>query len=422
MNSNPHPWKTMTLKEVARRVKDKNNGRSENVLTISAQHGLVSQTDFFNKSVASKNLNSYLYIEKGDFAYNKSYSDGYPLGAIKRLERYDSGILSTLYICFRPNENIINANFLKYLFESTVWHREISQVAKEGGRSHGLLNIGINDFFDIKLNIPPLKEQKKIADILTSVDEAIEKTEAIIKQTESVKKALMQQLLTKGIGHTKFKQTEIGEIPEEWEIQSLRNIGSWSGGGTPSKQNLAYWVQKPGLLWVSPKDMYSDIITDSEDYITEEASKDKGLKILAPGTILFVTRSGILRNRVPISMAGKKLTINQDLKSLTLYENINNKFIFYLLQSFNEKIRKSCVKIGTTVESIDFNSLKEFKIPIPSLDEQYNISSIIEEFYKKINIENNQLSKLRLLKKGLMQSLLTGKVRVNVDESEVLPV
>lgn len=273
---------------------------------------------------------------------------------------------------------------------------------------------------ELPILLPPLQEQRAIAAILTSVDDAIEKTEAIIEQTEKVKKGLMQQLLTKGIGHRKFKKTEIGEIPEGWNVKSLDEIGTWYGGGTPSKQKQSYWTKNKGIVWVSPKDMYDTVIIKSEDYLTEEAVVEKGLKVLPQGSILVVTRSGILRNRVPIALAGCPLTINQDLKSLVVSPEYDNEYVFYTLSELSDLIRKKCVKSGTTVESIDVPLLKEFKIPIPPIEEQKKISTIMKNYYRKLENEKSYLTGLQTLKKGLMQVLLTGKVRVKVDDTEVV--
>ena len=157
-------WVEVKLSDICERVTRKNkNLESQIPLTISAQHGLVDQEEYFNKTVASKNLKGYYLLKKGEFAYNKSYSNGYPYGAIKRLENYEIGALSTLYICFKPKDNI-NSDFLKYYFESNVWHKEMYKIAVEGARNHGLLNIPVNDFFETNHIIPKsLEEQERIA-------------------------------------------------------------------------------------------------------------------------------------------------------------------------------------------------------------------------------------------------------------------
>ena len=163
-------WKLVKLSDICQRIQTKNKGRQcRQVLTIAAQYGLVNQEDFFNKTVASENLEGYYLLQKGDFAYNKSYSGDYTWGAIKRLERYDKGVLSPLYICFRPDSSKVDADFLAHYFESKKWYKGVADIAGEGARNHGLLNISVIDFFNTTHRIPNIDEQKRIAKILNSL-------------------------------------------------------------------------------------------------------------------------------------------------------------------------------------------------------------------------------------------------------------
>lgn len=190
-------WKEMTLGEVFERVSEKNVNNNQNVLTISAQYGLVSQYDYFNKNVAAANVKSYYFIHKGDFAYNKSRSQGYPFGVIKPLRRYDSGVVSTLYICFRAKTNCC-IDFYEQYFDTDLINNEISKIAQEGARNHGLLNILVDDFFNkIKILVPHSSEQKNIAENLASIDELISLYEKKVILLEQHKKGLMQQLFPK---------------------------------------------------------------------------------------------------------------------------------------------------------------------------------------------------------------------------------
>ena len=167
-------WKQYRLKDVCQRITERNwQGSSSLVLTIAAQHGLVSQTDFFNKSVASENLSNYFLIHKGDFAYNKSYSGEYTWGAVKRLNLYEEGLLSPLYICFRPDQSVVNSDFLSHYFETHKWHNGIAQIAGEGARNHGLLNVSISDYFATLHRFPRLPEQEKIANYLNLLSNKI---------------------------------------------------------------------------------------------------------------------------------------------------------------------------------------------------------------------------------------------------------
>ncbi|BEG99007.1 restriction endonuclease subunit S [Bacteroides sedimenti] len=186
-------WEEKRLGDITERIVSKNKENNLNVLTISAQNGLISQLEFFNKSVSAKDVTGYYLLNKDDFAYNKSYSNGYPMGAIKRLTRYEKGIVSTLYICFRNKPEFDNS-FAEQYFETGLQNSELEKVAQEGARNHGLLNIGVSDFFNIELSIPSLPEQTKIANFLSAIDEKINHFSKQIERMEEWEKGLLQQM------------------------------------------------------------------------------------------------------------------------------------------------------------------------------------------------------------------------------------
>lgn len=189
-------WHWVKFSDVFERVREKNAAGNTNVLTISAQHGLVSQVEYFSKSVASDDVRGYTLLRQGDFAYNKSYSEGYPFGAFKPLERYDSGIVSSLYICFRLSGTEHEHAFFRHYFEAGLFNREVAAIAQEGARNHGLLNVSVVDFFDTSLHAPGHVEQVAIAQVINNAERkerALSDQLAALRQEKS---ALMQQLLT----------------------------------------------------------------------------------------------------------------------------------------------------------------------------------------------------------------------------------
>lgn len=188
-------WQKVHLNDICSRVIQKNtNGRCDLVLTIAAQYGLVSQLDFFNKSVASENLEGYYLLQKGDFAYNKSYSSEYTCGAVKRLERYEEGVLSPLYICFRPDLSKVNSDYLTYYFESTKWYREIMDISVEGARNHGLLNISVVDYFNTIHRIPNMDEQKSIANVIKTINHKMSSEQTILDCYVKQRTYFLQQM------------------------------------------------------------------------------------------------------------------------------------------------------------------------------------------------------------------------------------
>ena len=186
-------WSENKMSDVFTRLKEKNVENNKNVLTISAQYGLISQLDFFKKSVSASDVTGYYLIHKGDFAYNKSSSQGKPVGAIKPLKLYDKGVVSTLYICFRCKDpNAIE--FWEQYFDAGVFDKEIMTIAQEGARNHGLLNVPTNDFFGLTVKMPKPAEQQKISECLSALDELIASESAKLDSLKDHKKGLMQQL------------------------------------------------------------------------------------------------------------------------------------------------------------------------------------------------------------------------------------
>jgi type I restriction enzyme S subunit len=182
---------------VVERVTRKNTIGSDNVLTISAQDGLINQREYFNRSVAGADLSGYFLLHRGEFAYNRSSSIGYPYGAIKRMDRYDQGIVSTLYLCFRVRDTVqISSDYLAHYLDGGYLNSGLRSIAKEGARAHGLLNVTADEFMDLDVFSPPLPLQEKIATVLDAADTEISNLRDQRAAINRQKRGLMQQLLT----------------------------------------------------------------------------------------------------------------------------------------------------------------------------------------------------------------------------------
>ena len=188
-------WQIIRLSEICHRIRCKNTEEQcKRVLTIAAQYGLVSQEEFFNKNVASENLSGYYLLQNGDFAYNKSYSGDYVWGTVKRLDNYEQGVLSPLYICFRPDSAKVDSDFLVYYFESKKWHKAVADIAGEGARNHGLLNISVIDYFNTIHCIPSVDEQKQIAQIMSALLSKIAREQRILNCYTTQRQYLLRQM------------------------------------------------------------------------------------------------------------------------------------------------------------------------------------------------------------------------------------
>ena len=181
-------WKVFKLNEFASRITRKNNGATDIPLTISAQYGLIDQRDFFSKVVASADMSGYYLLRKGEYAYNRSTSNEYPFGSIKRLELYNEGAVSTLYLCFSINEKIIVSDFAKWYFESSQWYSSVNKICSEGARNHGLLNVPTDGFFNTTHILPSdIKEQMVIATFLSFIQGKLERSQENLDQLNQLR-------------------------------------------------------------------------------------------------------------------------------------------------------------------------------------------------------------------------------------------
>ena len=264
--------------------KNKNN-ISSLPLTISAQYGLVDQITFFNKIIASKDMSNYYLLKKGEFAYNKSYSSDYPWGAIKRLNNHEQGALSSLYICFAPQNNV-NSDFLLQYFESPKWHKEVAEIAVEGARNHGLLNISVQDFFKTHHYIPYTKqEQNKIATFLYLLDERIATQNKIIDKLESLIKGIRKDIFKRLRKDFGFNSVIGSVLKYEQPQQYIVNDTDYTTAGIPVLTAnkaciLGYTTEKQGIYDKGDCIIFDDFTLDCKYVNFPFKIKSSAIKIL----------------------------------------------------------------------------------------------------------------------------------------------
>ena len=188
-------WQHYKLSDFTTRVTRKNRGQSDIPLTISAQYGLIDQRDFFSKTIASADMSGYYLLRSGEYAYNRSTSNDYPFGSIKRLELYPMGAVSTLYLCFRVKDDIVLSDLAKWYFESSQWHRGVNEICAEGARNHGLLNVPTDGFFNTVHTLPSdPEEQLAIASYLSLFQARLDSAQAVFEKLLRIRSGLMQRL------------------------------------------------------------------------------------------------------------------------------------------------------------------------------------------------------------------------------------
>ena len=379
---NNDPYKKYNLYEFATRVTRKNKDNVSNLpLTISAQYGLDDQVSFFNKTVASKDMSGYYLLKNGEFAYNKSYSNDYPWGAIKRLDLYDMGCLSTLYICFKTNDNIVNSNYLVHYFESSKWHKQVADIAGEGARNHGLLNIGVNDFFNTKHAVPTIENQIKIAGFLDLIEKRIQTQIKIINDLVLQKKCIISSLLKSVQDNEKIM---LKDILFDYNIKTTIN-------------------NEYPVLSSTASGMYLQ-----SEYFNKEASSDNtiGYKIIPRGyctyrsmsdTGLFTFNMQELVEKGIVSPAYPVFSANDDY--------INEFIILYLNNSSYIKKQILELKSGGTRFALPFSTLCTLKIPKLDKEKQLSLIKTITAFERKIENEEMLLKALHQQKNFLLNNM-----------------
>lgn len=390
---------TKTLSEIVDRVKRKNSENQTDIpLTIASIEGLVDQRTYFGRAVASKDMSGYYLLKNGEFAYNKSYSKGYPVGSIKRLDKYEEGALSTLYICFSlKKEADVDSEYLMQYFNSPAWYEAVSEICAEGARNHGLLNVSPDDFFATLHHFAPSKkEQLKIAKFLSNYDKKIiiqmRKVEALEKRNTG----LMQKIFSQEI---RFKSDEGNEFLD-WEENLLSDILIERKGKSTGKEEVYSVSVAKGLV--------NQVEHLGRSFAAEDTSK---YKVVVPGDVVY-TKSPTGEFKWGIV---KQSTIDKNVIVSPLYGIFipKNKELGYIIDAyFSSSIRAHNYLItqirkgAKNTINISNDEFLEKAICLPTdIKEQKKICEIINLLKQQVEIEKKKLESMKDVKKGLLQQL-----------------
>ena len=340
-------WEQRKLGDLVDRVTRKNQDLvSELPLTISAQYGLIDQNEFFDKRVASKDVSGYYLIENGEFAYNKSTSTDAPWGAIKRLDRYENGVLSTLYIVFGIKENNpVDSDFLVSYYNTNLWHKGIHEIAAEGARNHGLLNIAPADFFETKLMIPQdIEEQKKIGKYFEELERLITLHQRKCDEIKSLKKYMLQKMFPQN--EQKVPEIRFEGFTEAWEQRKLGEVTQcldservpinseerekipgeipYYGAGNIQGYINKFLFDEELVLLLEDGDAFDDFRTkEIAQYICGKTWVNNHAHVLRPlgdAYFLYVTLSHKdIRNWVQLAGASRKKLVQKSMLNIELF-------------------------------------------------------------------------------------------------------
>lgn len=390
----PKEWHIVRFDSLFSRVTRKNDENNQNVLTISAQQGLISQIEYYNTLYASENKTGYTLLHRGDFSYNKSYSSGYAYGAIKRLDAYEKGIVSPLYLCFTPRQGV-NSDFYLQYFEAGCFDREIYKIAQEGARNHGLLNVSTEDFFHSMLVFPPLEEQECITEILTQCDHVIELKEQKLDELKQLKKEFLRKMFpAKGCDTPEIR---FPGFTGAWEQRKLGEIygligNAFVGTATP------YYVEQGHFYLESNNVKDGQINHNSEIFINDEFYEKQKDKWLHTGDMVMV-QSGHVGHAAVIP----EVLDNTAAHALIMFRNPKEKIESYFL-NFEYQTNKSKKKIenittGNTIKHILASDMQEFEVDVPKYEEQKAIAEYFANLDNLITLHQRELEETKTYKK-----------------------
>ena len=293
-----------------------------------------------------------------------------------------------------------NVDFILNNFRTERYKLFIASITKPAVNQASFTT---KDFSLFKIALPPLKEQEKIADILSTTDDKIDAIATQIKKAETLKKGLLQKLLSEGIGHSEFKNSELGKIPESWEAVKIGNICDCIVPGRNKPVDF-----NGNIPWITTPDLDSKYISETKNnlYISKDEAKKIGSKIVPINSIIMscVGNLGIL------AIAKNEMIINQQLHAFLPSELVNMEFLHYALLTQQKYMNRIATK--TAVPYMNKDNCNSIPVPLPPLEEQKQIADILSTADEKLEVLRAKKEKYETLKKGLLQKLLSGEVRV----------
>ena len=399
-------WEQRKLGELVDRVVRKNiNNESTLPLTISAQYGLVDQITYFNNRVASRDVSNYYLVLNGEFAYNKSTSDGYPFGAVKRLDLYEKGVLSTLYIVFAPKkEQQIDSDYLTVFFDTDRWHKGVAERAAEGARNHGLLNISAEDFFDIDLSVPKdIVEQKQIGAFIRQLDNLITLHQRKFEKLTNVKKSMLEKMFPQN--GSSYPKIRFKGFTDPWE---QRKLGDMMNVTSVKRIHQSDWTDS-GVRFLRARDIVAAAKNEEPDdylYISKEKYEEySALSGKVGVSDLLVTGVGtigvpyLVRNLEPLYFKDGNIIWFQNS------DKIDGKFLFYSFSA--EQIQgfiNESAGIGT-VGTYTIESGKKTPISLPNQIEQAKVGEFFQQLDNLITLHQRELEKLQNIKKSMLEKM-----------------
>jgi type I restriction enzyme S subunit len=401
----PPGWRRVRLGDVLEQVnrfEKLDPGREYRLLGVKwYAQGVFEREPKFGKAIAAKQLNR---VEEGDFVYNRLFAWKGSFAVVGN--GHAGGYVSGEFPVFRAKPDAILAEFLYRHFSRPQAWRLIEH------HSTGTTNVSRNrwreeQFLSWHISLPPINEQERIIATLRGADDAIEANAEVIARTLALKKSLANELLRSGIPrhHTRFKDSPVGRIPEDWEVRTLGECGTWRSGGTPFKANPAFW--NGTIPWASAKDMKTAYLWDTQDHVTTDGVL-AGARVIPGDSLLVVVRGMILAHTFPVAITKRPMAFNQDLKALQCGQGTDPEFLMFALQHHGPALLLHCTAATHGTRRLPQTALESTLVGLPPLQEQRQIADVLSQTTNCSEVSLKAVARLRGLRARLIASLLAG--------------
>ena len=382
----PVDWQVKRLSEVATELTERAGQDMYETVSISAGIGFVNQAEKFGKELSGKQYEKYIVLHKGDFSYNKGNSKTSPQGCIYRLNDRESAAVPNVFESFRIKEQ--NADYYEQLFLSGFLNRQLYSRINRGVRDDGLLNLTGKDFYSCTVPVPPVDEQKKIAEVLLCCDRVIDLKQQLIIELQQLKNGFLQAVFpTKGCNKPDIR---FPGFSEAWEQRKAKELCSISTGKSNTQDRV-----DDGIY---PFYVRSPIVEHSNRYLFDEEA------VLTVG-------DGAGTGKVFHYVNGKYDLHQRVYRMFDFSETITAKYFFYYFSNhFYDRVMAMTAK--TSVDSVRYEMIADMDIALPKLQEQIAISNYFDQLEHLITLHRRELEETKKKKRCLAKLLLTGGVRV----------
>ena len=386
-------WEQRKLKEISKEVNRNDPTSTAPVMMITANNGFIEQSERYAFNNAGESLKKYILLEKGELAYNHGASKLRPYGSCFALTNAENARVPFVYHCFNVGEN--DSEFVSIELNGAEIERQLRKIVSSGARMDGLLNISYEEYGNLALRMPSIKEQHMISNFFRNFDHLITLHQRKYDKLVNIKKSMLEKMFPKNgrdVPEIRFKG-----FTDAWEQRKLGELGTITTGSTPST-SISDYYSDDGIVWVTPTDISENIIFESAKKLSNLGQQVA--RVVPKNTILVTCIASIGKN----TMLGNTGSFNQQINGLTPNENKYDPYFLLTESALWSAKMKSSAAAGT-MQIINRTEFSELKTWLPSLAEQRHIGTFFRNLDSLITLHQRKLEKLKNIKKSMLDKM-----------------